>query len=74
MDLVSIVAAAEEAAHSEQSETPFFVAGILLAIFGVVSGVIGITRPNLSEQATRGLAALGIVLVVAAMTAMIVIS
>ena len=74
MDAATLLAAATEAENHAESETLFIVAGILLAAFAVIVATLGIRNPNLSDSATRGIAALGVVLVVAAMAAMIVIS
>ena len=74
MDVLSFVVAATEAHAEEHSTTPFVVAGLLLALFGVIAGVVGIMRPNLSENVSRALALVGAVLVVVTMAAMIVIS
>jgi len=63
MGLITLLAATEE---GHRSETPFFVVGILLAVFAVVISVVGFTRPNFpgSEAAARGVIALGALLVV----------
>ena len=75
MDVLSfILAAAEGASPEAHSSTPFVVAGLLLALFAVVAGVLGIMRPNLSENVSRAIALITVVLVVVAMAAMIVIS
>ena len=74
MDLATLLAAATEAENHGASETPFFVMGIVLALFAVVVSVLGIRSPNLSEGATRGITILGVVLVVLTMAAMVVIS
>ena len=74
MSLVTVLALAMEEESHEESETLFFVAGILLAVFAVVVATIGIRNPDLSDSATRTILRLGIVLVVLAMTAMVVIS
>jgi hypothetical protein len=50
------------------------VMGIILAVFAVVVATIGIRKPDLPDRATRGITALGIVLVVLTMAAMVVIS
>ena len=63
MGLVTLIAATEEA---HRSETPFFIAGVLLAVFAVLVSVIGFTRPQFpgSEVAARGVMGLGAALVV----------
>jgi hypothetical protein len=73
MDVGLLIAAAEvhEEAHST---TPFVVAGLILAAFAVIVATIGILRPNLGDNVSRLFAAVGTVLVVVTMAAMIVIS
>ena len=79
MDLVTLIVAAAESAeeavgHEEVSETPFFVAGAILAAFAVLVSVAGIRNPRLPDGTVRLITMVGIVLVVAAMAAMVVIS
>jgi cytochrome c biogenesis factor len=74
MSLVAVLAEAMELESHEESETFFFFAGILLAVFAVVVATIGIRNPDLSDSATRTILRLGVALVVLAMTAMVVIS
>lgn len=74
MDAVTLLAAASEAENHGHSETAFIVMGIVLAVFAVVAATLGIRVPNLSEAATRAITALGVVLVVLTMAAMVVIS
>jgi quinol-cytochrome oxidoreductase complex cytochrome b subunit len=74
MNLVTLLAAATEGESHAESETLFIVMGIVLAAFAVVVSTIGIRTPNLSDSATRAITALGVVLVLLTMTAMIVIS
>jgi hypothetical protein len=64
MGLVTLIAAAEE---SHRSETPFFVAGIALAVFAVLISVVGFTRPDFpgSDGAARGVISVGALLVLA---------
>jgi hypothetical protein len=75
MGLLTILAATEAAAE-EHSETPFFVAGILLAVFAVVISVIGFTRPSFpgTDGAARGVMGLSAVLVVATMAMIVYIA
>jgi len=56
------------------SALPFYVTGLGLAVFAVVVSVVGIRRPGFlsGEGAARGLMALSVVLVVAAMAAAVV--
>ena len=74
MDAATLLAAASEAENAGHSETLFIVMGTVLAVFAVVVAVAGIKKPDLSEKATSGIAALGAVLVVLTMAAMVVIS
>jgi hypothetical protein len=73
MDPLTVIAAAAEA-HEEHNETAFIVAGLLLAAFGVLAGAVGILRPNLSENASRLISLVCVVLVISAMAAMIIVS
>jgi quinol-cytochrome oxidoreductase complex cytochrome b subunit len=74
MDVATLLAAATEAESHSESETLFIVMGIVLAIFAVVVATIGIRTPDLPDGTTRGITALGIVLVVLTAAAMVVIS
>ena len=74
MNLTTLIAAATEGENHGHSETLFFVAGIVLAVFAVVVAVIGLRKPDLSESANRAILGLGVVLSVGAMAAMVVIS
>ncbi|HEV3002165.1 MAG TPA: hypothetical protein VGW75_15595 [Solirubrobacteraceae bacterium] len=74
MDALTLLAAASEAEDHGHSETLFIVMGIVLAAFAVVVATLGIRTPNLSDGATRAITALGAVLVVLTMAAMVVIS
>ena len=74
MDAATLLAAATEAENHGHSETLFIVTGIVLAVFAVVVATLGIRKPDLSESATRGITALGVVLVIATAAAMVVIS
>jgi len=54
MDLSVIIAAAEhaaEAAEHEKSETPFFIAGSMFALFAVLISVYGFRNPEFPETA-----------------------
>ena len=66
--------AAETAEESEPSKTPFYIAGVTLAVWAVVVSAIGITRPDFpgSSGATRAVYAISSVLVVGAMSMAIV--
>jgi hypothetical protein len=74
MDAATLLAAAAEAENHGHSETLFIVMGIVLAVFAVVVATLGIRQPDLPEKTTRGITALGIVLVVLTAAAMVVIS
>jgi hypothetical protein len=57
-------------AAEEASKTPYYVAGIALAVFAVVISAIGITRHETfpgSKAAARGVMALAALLVIATM-------
>jgi hypothetical protein len=57
-------------AAEEGSKTPYYVAGVALAVFAVVISAIGITRHETfppSKGAARGVMALAVILVVATM-------
>jgi len=73
MDLSPFLLAVEEV-EKEHDETPFFVAGIALALFAVAIGIYGITRPAWGGSAVKPLMALGAVLVVATMAMTIYVS
>jgi hypothetical protein len=74
MNLTTLIAAATEGENHGHSETLFFVAGILLALFAVVVATIGIRKPDLPESANRAILGLGVVLALVAMASMVVIS
>jgi hypothetical protein len=71
MGLLTVIAAAEE-----HSETPFFIAGIVLVVFALLISVVGFTRPEFpgSGGASRGVIGLGAVLVLVTMAMTIVVS
>jgi hypothetical protein len=71
--LATILAAAEAAGEHaaeehEKSETPFFIAGSVLALWAIAISVFGFTRPDFPSNngAARGVMALSAVLVLAA--------
>ena len=72
MDLATILAAAAEEAH--KSQTPFYIAGGVLAVFAVVVAAIGITRPQLGGGFARAVMGIGALLVVAAMATSVAVS
>jgi hypothetical protein len=71
MGLLTVIAAAEES-----SETPFFIAGIVLVIFALLISALGFTRPEFpgSESRARGVIGLGAVLVLLTMAMIVVVS
>jgi hypothetical protein len=74
--LLSTILAAAEAVEHHKSETPFFVAGAVLASFAVLISIVGIRNPDFpSDQGTaRGVMALSVMLVLAAMSAIVYVS
>jgi hypothetical protein len=83
MDLSFILAAAEHAAAAaehgaehEKSEVPFFFAGGIFAAFAVAISVFGFKRPDFpgNARAARGVMALSIALVAAAMFSIVYVS
>jgi hypothetical protein len=76
MGLLTILAATAEHAAEEHSETPFFVAGIMLAVFAVVISVVGFTRPDFpgSDGAARVVIGAGSALVLLTMAMIIYIA
>jgi hypothetical protein len=76
MLLSTILAAAEVAAEHHKDETPFFVAGAVLAAFAVLISIVGIRNPDFpSDQGTaRGVMGLSVMLVLAAMVAIVYVS
>ena len=76
MDLGLILAAAEAAAEPKKSELPFFVAAGLLACFAVIISVVGFKKPDFpaDETAARGVMALSVTLVAAAMFAIVYVA
>ena len=65
-----ITFAAETAEEPEKSKTPFYIAGISLAVWAVIVSAIGITRPNFpgTPGRTRLVYGISIVLVATAMS------
>lgn len=74
MDLAIIIAAAEHAASAagehkeEHNEVPFYVGGLLFAVFAVLVSVYGFKRPDFPETAAaaRGVMSAGAVLMMVA--------
>jgi hypothetical protein len=73
MGLLTVIAAAAE---EESSEAPFFIAGIVLAVFAVLISVVGFMRPQFpgSGGAARGVMGRSAVLVLLTMAMTIVVS
>jgi hypothetical protein len=71
MDLVTILATADEHAHSE---TPFFLVGGAFAAFAVIVGVIGIVRPNWGGAAMNAVMGVGALLTAGTMVAIVAVS
>ena len=77
MDLSFILAAAEHAAEEHhKSELPFFIAGAVLASFAVIISVVGFKKPEFpaNEAAARGVMAVSVVFVAAAMAMIVYVS
>jgi hypothetical protein len=72
MDLVTILATAAEEGH--HSETPFFLIGGALAAFGVITGVLGIVRPNLGGGLMNALMGVAALLTAGTMVAIVAVS
>jgi hypothetical protein len=68
--------AAEAGAEHEKSETPFFVAGAILVAFAMLISVFGFKRPDFpgNAGAARGVMALSVTLVAAAMISIVYVS
>jgi hypothetical protein len=73
MILSTILAAAEGA---KRSEAPFFIAGGAFAIFAVLISIVGIRKPDFPTNAgaARGVMALGVLLMLGAMSAIVYVS
>jgi hypothetical protein len=77
LTLSTILAAAEHVAEEhETDETPFFIAGGVLVVFAIAISVVGFKRPDFpgNAGAARGVMALSITLVAAAMFSIVYIS
>jgi hypothetical protein len=73
MILSTILAAAEVA---KKSEAPFFIAGGAFATFAVLISIVGIKKPDFPADAgaARGVMALGVLLMLGAMSAIVYVS
>jgi hypothetical protein len=71
---ISTVLAA--AAEAEKSKTPFFVAGMILVAFAILISVVGFKKPDFpgDSGAARGVMALSVTLVAAAMISIVYVS
>jgi hypothetical protein len=77
LTISTILAAAEHAAvEPEKSKTPFFVAGVILVSFAILISVFGFKRPDFpgNAGAARGVMALSVTLVAAAMISIVYVS
>ncbi len=78
MLLTILVLAAEAAADegAEASETPFYIAGGLLALWAVIVAAIGLSRPDFpgKQAAARGVMAISVFLVALTMVAAVISS
>ena len=76
--LSTILMLAAEAAEggAEASETPFYVAGGLLALWAVVVAALGLSRPEFpaNQGAARGVMGISVVLVALTMAATVISS
>lgn len=62
--IASILASVE----GEKSETPYFIAGGLFALWAIVVSFIGLRRPDFPKTKAAGRATMGVSLVLAAST------
>ena len=76
MSLQALVAFAVEVAEETGSQTPFYIAGGLLALWAVVASFVGMRRQSFpgSSRARAGVMAVTTVLVVAAMASAVLSS
>jgi hypothetical protein len=67
--LATLLIFAQEAAEHETSKTPFYVLGLLAAAWAIALFAIGMRSPSFpgSQAAQRGVIAVSVVIVVAAM-------
>jgi hypothetical protein len=71
-----LVAAAEAAEHAEPSKTAFYIAGGALAAWAVILSAFGLSKPDFptGAAAARGVMAISVVLVGAALVAAVATS
>ena len=80
LTISTILAAAEHVAGAaeehEKSETPFFLLGGLLTLFAILISVVGFKKPDFPDSAgaARGVMALSVTLVAAAMISIVYVS
>jgi hypothetical protein len=67
---------AKGAVEHHKSETPFFVAGVILVSFAILISVVGFKQPEFpgNSGAARGVMALSVTLVLAAMISIVYVS
>ena len=67
---------AKEAVEHEKSESPFFIAGLILVSFALVISVVGFKKPDFPANAgaARGVMALSVALVAAAAFSIVYVS
>jgi hypothetical protein len=69
--MLDLFVLAAETAHEEHDATLFYIAGGVLAAWAVLLAAIGLSRPDFprSEGVSRGVMAISVILVIAAMGA-----
>jgi hypothetical protein len=74
--LATLLIFAQETAERESSKTPFYIAGLLAAAWAIALFSIGMRSPSFpgSSAAQRGVIAVSVVLVVAAMASSVLTS
>jgi hypothetical protein len=63
-------------AEAEKSEAPFFIAAMILVAFAIIVSVVGFKKPDFpgNSGAARGVMALSVALVAAAMVSIVYVS
>ena len=74
--LATLLVFAQETAERESSKTPFYIAGIAAAVWAIALFAIGMRSPSFpgSPGAQRGVIAVSVVVVVAAMASSVLTS
>jgi hypothetical protein len=74
--LATLLIFAQETAEHESSKTPFYIAGIVAAVWAIALFAIGMRSPSFpgSPGAQRGVIAVSVVVVVAAMASSVLTS